>query len=141
MKFRAEQFEAEVTEVGEHQWVIQAQGQKAKTIRVIGDACQVLTDRGWAELCAFCEALKLDEARPRWLRADLADAIALLYSVPGVVYVDERALPSEVMGPSQRLLERHRVLSDFVEAGYISEELADTIKKVDILESQVGLPL
>ena len=81
MKFKAEQFEAEVTEVGNDQWVIVAQGAKPKSLRLnyMRDQLQFLTDRGWEVLCDDIEHL----------HEGIALAISLLYSVPGVEYVDE----------------------------------------------------
>ena len=82
MKFKAEQFEAEVTEVGNDQWVIVAQGAKPKSLRInsMRDQLQFLTDRGWTELCDSQHVPTPDS---------IALAISLLYSVPGVRVEEE----------------------------------------------------
>jgi hypothetical protein len=88
MKFKAEQFEAEVTEVGEHPaWVVAAPGHKRISLRRMPVAgfvveLQVLTtDRGWVQV--------LEGMGDEPVCTLLADAIALLYSVPGVAYVED----------------------------------------------------
>lgn len=87
LKFRAENFEAEVTLLdpgpGCLEWIVVAQGHKPRSIRTIGEDVQMLTDRGWKELCSTRRGNGEE-------RVYLTEVVALLYSVPGVEYVDTK---------------------------------------------------
>lgn len=88
MKFKAENFEATATHVNGGDWVVESPGNTSHSIRLeilLGDAgactVTVLRETGWLPLTK--------STKPRPLEKDLATAIAVLYSVPGVVCVEE----------------------------------------------------
>lgn len=88
LRFRAENFEAEATQVGPRQYVVTAGGASPKTLMHevgLGTSkmdtvknIHLLTDAGWTWLCSASNGNALD----------LALAISLLYSVPGVEVVE-----------------------------------------------------
>ena len=97
LRFKAENFEAVATVIGPArpsyegvELIVESPGGSPRSVRFVGrhsgpsgERIEFLTDRGWAELCRASTTNGLQSAK-----LSLADAISLLYSVPGVGAVE-----------------------------------------------------